>query len=106
MVGLEEGDIRQGELLMAASNRPEKSYFDRIVALEGEIAELQIDKKAVYEEAKALGKGGVNVLRAAVRRHLMDAKKRQLESDADDLLHRLGHLAYLPLGKAALKASE
>ena len=91
---------------MAASNHPEKSYFDRVVALEGEIAERQMDRKAVYEEAQSLGKEGVKVLRAAVRRHLMDEKKRKLESDADDLLHRLGHLAGSPLGNAALKAAE
>ncbi len=95
---------------MAASNHPEKPHFDRIVALETEIAERRIDIKALYDAAKddeAIGKDGVKTLRKAVKRHMEDADKRAareaLESAADDLLHRLGHLATTPLGEAATR---
>ncbi len=94
---------------MAATNQPEKPFFDDIVELLTDIAGKREEVAQLFKDAKeveSIGKGGVKVLRAAVRRHMMDAKKRKLESEADDLLHRLGHLRDTPLGEAALKAAE
>jgi len=92
------------------TNQPEKPFFDDIVAALTEIAEKRDDVKQLYADAKEspeIGKEGVKVLRAAVRRHMMDAKKRKLEDQADDLLHRLGHLRDTPLGEAAMaRAAE
>ena len=96
---------------MPASNQPEKPIFDRIVALETEIAERKTDIKALYDSAKEneeIGKDGVKTLRKAVRRHMEDLDKRAarlaLEREADALLVRLGMLADTPLGRAAVAA--
>src|SRR5215469_2910541 len=93
------------EVEMANTHHPEKAFFDDIVALLTEIKEGQDQVSQLYKdaaEAEGIGKDGVKVLRAAVRRHMMTTEKRELEDKADELLHRLGHLAGTPLGDAAM----
>ena len=94
---------------MTASNHPEKPFFDKIVKIEEDIAALRDDRTAIYESAKENEAIDVKVLRKAVRRHMEDPKKRAgreaAERAADNLLHRLGHLASTPLGEAARRAA-
>lgn len=89
------------------SNQPEAQFFKDIVEREVAKADCIIDIKQLYGDAKEADVD-VKVLRKAVKLHLEDAKKRKartsLESAAEDLLHRLGHLGGTPLGEAAVRA--
>lgn len=87
------------------NDSPERSYFDRAVALEREKQGLAEDIAEVYSEAKE-AEVNIKALRLAVKRHLENNKKRKererTEEEAVDLLIRLGHLAGTPLGDAAV----
>jgi hypothetical protein len=92
------------------TNAPEKPHFDRIMAVEKEIADQKEDLKALWQSAKdALGGDELKILKAAVKRALADPDKliaqRELEDKADDLRKALGDLAGSPLGDAAVRAA-
>ena len=98
---------RNGPRLTNSS--PERQYFDRAVGLENEKADLAADLKALWDEARRdpeMDAKTLKAIRRAVRLHVEDPERRQrreqTELDAKELLARLGVLADLPLGQAAI----
>jgi hypothetical protein len=88
------------------TNIAEKPHFDRIMQIEGEIAERREDLKALWQSARdALDKDDLKVLKRAVKLALEDPDKakerRELERKAQLLVEQLG-----PLGEAAVRAAQ
>lgn len=80
-----------------------KAFVERVERIEGEIADLQSDRKDIYAEAKANGLD-VKALRTVIRLRKQDAAERaEQQAIVDTYMHALGMLADLPLGQAALK---
>jgi uncharacterized protein (UPF0335 family) len=80
-----------------------RSIVERVENLEAEKANLAVDIRDIYAEAKGNGYD-VKALRAIIRRRKQDADKLA-EHDAlvETYLHALGMLADLPLGQAAIE---
>ena len=90
-----------------STNPQLKSYVERIERLEGEISELNADKREVYSEAKGSG-FDPKIIRQIVRlRNMKPADRAEQEALLDTYKAALGMLADTPLGKAAItKAGE
>lgn len=82
-----------------------KNIVERIEGLEGQKAEIAVDLKDVYAEAKSAG-FDVKAMREVIRRRKQDkAERDEHQNLVDEYMHALGDLADLPLGKAAMARS-
>jgi len=93
---------------MSDSNVDERlqSFVTRVVNLETEKRERAEDIREVYSEAKSAGHD-IPALRIVVKRALESADKRAkretAEQIAESMMHALGMLSDMPLGRAALE---
>jgi uncharacterized protein (UPF0335 family) len=80
-----------------------KSIIERIENLEAEKANLAVDIREIYAEAKGNG-FDVKALRAIIRIRKQDADARQEhETIVETYMQALGMLADTPLGQAAIE---
>jgi uncharacterized protein (UPF0335 family) len=80
-----------------------KAFAERIEHVNEEIAELNSDRKSIYQEAKTRG-FSTKALRQVIRERAQDATERaDYQAVLDSYRLSLGILVDLPLGQAALK---
>lgn len=84
-----------------------RGFVERLERLETEKRDAMVGIKDVYEEVRAaLGGKAVAPLRVVIRERMETAeqaeKRRAKENDADEMRARLGMIADMPLGEAAV----